>query len=143
VHDQYELKPDNIFVIGEGSADMGCVLKHPGRLDSDSRLHAYFGFQRQGAAATEPCAAINDLLRSGHPLGLSSFEKLYPQAEKHPGVIILEHGFETLLGMVANGLIVLKPTPPPAYDSDLVRNAYRRKPTPPRRRAPSHATNLE
>ena len=134
VHEQYELSPESILMIGESSTDMGCVLEDPRHLDATSRLYARFAFQRQGAAMTERYAAINDVLREGHPLGLACFETHYPHAADHPGVVVLDHGFETLLGMVASGLIVLKPTPPPFYDSDLAQHAYRRNATPRRRR---------
>ncbi|MGH8659711.1 MAG: hypothetical protein ACREV4_14870, partial [Gammaproteobacteria bacterium] len=135
VHEQYELAPQSILMIGEGCVDLGCVLEHPDRLSPHSRLYAHFAFQRQGAALTERFASINAELRAGHPLGLTCFGNLYPEAQRHPGLIILEHGFQTLLAMVANGLIVLKPTPPPLRDSDLAHNIYRRHATP----APRHA----
>jgi phosphoglycolate phosphatase-like HAD superfamily hydrolase len=134
VHEQYELLPDSILMIGEGSKDMGCVLEDPSHLDATSRLYARFAFQRQGAAMTERYATINDVLREDHPLGLTCFERRYPRAEDHPGVVVLDHGFETLLGMVASGHMVLEPTPPPFRDSDLAQHAYRRNATPRRRR---------
>ncbi len=122
VHEQYELEPQSILMIGEGCADLGCVLEHPDRLTPHSRLYAYFAFQRQGAALTERFAEVNTELREGHPVGLSCFHNLYPDAERHPGIIVLEDGFQTLLDMAANGLIVLKPTPPPLRESDLTHN---------------------
>lgn len=135
VHEQYELAPQSILMIGEGIADLGCVLEHPDRLTQHSRLYAHFAFQRQGAALTERFAGINAELREGHPLGLTCFGNLYPEADRHPGIIILQHGFQTLLAMVANGLVVLNPTPPPLRDSDLAHNIYRRRATPALRRA--------
>ncbi len=134
IHELYELSPDSILMIGEGSTDIGCVLEDASHLDATSRLYAHFAFQRQGAAMTERYAAINDVLREGHPLGLACFERHYPHAQNHPGVVVLDQGFQTLLGMVANGLIALKPTPPPFRDSDLAQQVYRRNATPRRRR---------
>jgi phosphoglycolate phosphatase-like HAD superfamily hydrolase len=129
VHEQYELAPESVLMIGEGCADLGCVLEHPEQLTPDSRLYARFAFQKQGAALTEQFADINAVLRDGHPLGLRCFDDLYPNAAQHPGIIVLEQGFQTLLGMVANGLIVLKPTPPPTRESDLAASGYRRSAT--------------
>jgi phosphoglycolate phosphatase-like HAD superfamily hydrolase len=135
VHEQYELAPESVLMIGEGCMDLGCVLDHPERLTSDSRLYARFAFQKQGAALTERFADINAVLREGHPLGLRCFDERYPTAAEQPGIIVLEQGFETLLGMVANGLIVLKPTPPPMRESELAASGYKRPATRPPRRA--------
>ena len=84
-------------MIGEGITDLGSVLEHPDRLTPHSRLYAHFAFQRQGAALTERFAGINAELREGHPLGFTCFRNLYPEADRHPGIIILEHGFQTLV----------------------------------------------
>ncbi len=126
VHEQYELAPESVLMIGEGCADLGCVLEHATELTPDSRLYARFAFQKQGAVATEAYAATNALLRHGSPLGLSSFDNRYPTAGQHPGIIILEHGFTTLNDMIDTGLIQLKSTPPPLRESPLAASGYRR-----------------
>ncbi|NDA63746.1 MAG: hypothetical protein EBX50_17205, partial [Chitinophagia bacterium] len=97
---------DNTLFIGEGLADLGCVIDDSTILNQFSKFHARFAFQLAGAEATEFNAGMNEKLRAGHPIGVSHFNRCYPQALEHAGVAPLRDGFNTLNDLLANGSII-------------------------------------
>lgn len=113
IREWYNLKPENILLIGEGIGDLGSALYDPESLNEHSRFYCRFAFQQAGAAATEPHAQFNQVIRENHPLGLNSFAAKYPAAPTHPGVLVLENGFESLSALIESRAIQLNGTPEP------------------------------
>jgi phosphoglycolate phosphatase-like HAD superfamily hydrolase len=98
VQAEFKLKPENILFVGDGVNDFESCL------DKNGRPQARFALHKQGAEDVQNTVRINKRLRK-NKLGSQHF---YTCCYKSLGeIMMLHHGFDTLIEMIDDGHVAL------------------------------------